>query len=118
VTTPAGAPASGLAPGADGLVWHALSADRVLQAEKVDGQRGLSAAEVVSRARQFGPNAFDAGTVESRWRAFVRQYADPMPPAAGITPEGCRHCKTVRTGHGTGSNEAVAGGGHVSRSAS
>ena len=78
MTTPAGAPASGLAPGADGPVWHALSADRVLQAEKVDGQRGLSPAEVVSRARQFGPNAFDAGKVESRWRAFVRQYADPM----------------------------------------
>jgi Cation transporter/ATPase, N-terminus len=65
-------------PSIDGPVWHALSADRVLQAERVDGQHGLSSAEVVSRARQFGPNAFDAGKVESRWRAFVRQYADPM----------------------------------------
>ena len=78
MTTPAGAPASGLVPSIDGPVWHALSADRVLQAEKVDGKRGLSSAEVALRARQFGPNAFDAGKVESRWRAFVRQYADPM----------------------------------------
>jgi P-type Ca2+ transporter type 2C len=78
VTTPARSPASGLVPSIDGPVWHALSADRVLQAEKVGGQHGLSSAEVVSRARQFGPNAFDAGKVESRWRAFVRQYADPM----------------------------------------
>ena len=78
MTTPAGAPASSLAPRADGPVWHALSADRVLQAEKVDGQWGLSSDEVASRARQFGPNTFDAGKAESRWRAFVRQYADPM----------------------------------------
>ena len=28
--------------------------------------------------RRFGPNSFYAGKVESRWRAFVRQYADPM----------------------------------------
>jgi P-type Ca2+ transporter type 2C len=78
MTTPAGAPASGLAPGTDGPGWHALSADRVLEAEKVDGQQGLSSAEVASRAQQFGPNTFDAGKVESRWRAFIRQYADPM----------------------------------------
>jgi hypothetical protein len=51
VTRPAEAPACGLAPEADGSVWHTLSADRVLQAEQVDGQRGLSSAEVVSRTR-------------------------------------------------------------------
>ena len=78
MTTPAGAPASDLVPSIDGPVWHTLSADRVLQAERVDGQLGLSSAEVASRVQQFGPNAFDAGKVESWWRAFVRQYADPM----------------------------------------
>jgi P-type Ca2+ transporter type 2C len=78
VTTPAGAPASSLAPSADGPVWHALSADQVLQAEQVDERRGLSPAEVTARAQRFGPNTFDTGQVESRWRAFVRQYADPM----------------------------------------
>jgi P-type Ca2+ transporter type 2C len=78
VTTPTGAPAADLAPTVDGSVWHALSADQVLQAQRVDGRRGLSPAEVTARAQRFGPNAFDAGQVESRWHAFIRQYADPM----------------------------------------
>src|SRR5271165_3875833 len=78
VTLSTGTSASGLASDADGPVWHALSANQVLQTEDVDGQRGLSSAEAVSRARRFGPNSFDAGKIESRWRAFVRQYADPM----------------------------------------
>ena len=73
-----GAPASGVAAGADGPVWHTLNADRVLQAEKVDEQSGLSSAEAASRAERFGPNKFDAGTVEPRWRAFLRQYTDLM----------------------------------------
>jgi len=59
-------------------VWHTLSAERVLQAEQVDGQRGLSPAEVTSRAQRFGPNKFATAQVESRWHAFLRQYADPM----------------------------------------
>jgi Ca2+-transporting ATPase len=33
---------------------------------------------VAARAQRFGPNAFAAGQVESRWHAFARQYADPM----------------------------------------
>jgi P-type Ca2+ transporter type 2C len=75
---PAGASPSGLAADADGHAWHALSADLVLQAERVDAQHGLSSAEVVTRTRQFGPNKFDSGQAESRWHAFIRQYADPM----------------------------------------
>jgi Ca2+-transporting ATPase len=78
VTTPTEAPASGPAPEADGPVWHTLSADAVLQAEKVDAQCGLGSDEAASRARRFGPNTFAAAKPESRWRAFVRQYADPM----------------------------------------
>jgi Ca2+-transporting ATPase len=78
MTAPAGAPASGLAPGVGGPVWHTLSADQVLQTEQVDGQSGLSSAEAASRAERFGPNKFDAGEAEPRWRAFVRQYADLM----------------------------------------
>ena len=65
-------------PEVGGTVWHALSAERVLQAEQVDGQRGLSSAEVASRAERFGPKKFAEGKTESRWRAFLRQYADPM----------------------------------------
>ncbi len=78
MTASTGAPASGVAAGADGPVWHTLNADRVLQAEKVDEQSGLSSAEAASRAERFGPNKFDAGTVEPRWRAFLRQYTDLM----------------------------------------
>jgi P-type Ca2+ transporter type 2C len=78
VTTPTEVPASDVTPSADGPAWHVLSAEQVLRTEKVDGQRGLSAAEVASRAERFGPNAFDAGQTESRWHAFLRQYADPM----------------------------------------
>jgi Ca2+-transporting ATPase len=78
VTTPTGAPPSGLASGGDGTAWHALSTDSVLSAEQVDEREGLSSAEVQARAQRFGPNKFDAGKAESRWRAFLRQYADPM----------------------------------------
>ena len=78
MTTSTGAASPGLAPSADGPAWHALAADRVLQAEEVDERDGLSSAEVASRAQRFGPNKFDAGKAESRWHAFLRQYADPM----------------------------------------
>ena len=78
MTRPTEASASGVAPEADGSRWHTRSADWVLQAEGADGQRGLSSAEVASRAERFGPNTFAAAAVESRWRAFIRQYADPM----------------------------------------
>ncbi len=78
MTTHTGAPAPGLAPHDTGPVWHTLSADGVLRAEKVDEHSGLSSAEVASRAAQFGPNKFDAGKAEPRWRAFIRQFADLM----------------------------------------
>ena len=44
-------------------------------------------AEAASRARRSGPNKLAAGEAEPRWRAFLRQYADPMQLvllAAGI----------------------------------
>ena len=71
-------PRSGRPPAAGELAWHTLGADQVLQSEGVDGQRGLSSAEVAARAERFGPNEFAAGQAESRWHAFLRQYADPM----------------------------------------
>ena len=76
--TSTGVPAAGVAASADGPVWHTLSADRVLQAEEVDEQSGLSSAEAASRAERFGLNKFDAGTAEPRWRTFIRQYTDLM----------------------------------------
>jgi Ca2+-transporting ATPase len=78
VTTPTGAPPSGLASGSDGTAWHALSTDSVLQAEQVDEREGLSSAEVQARTQRFGPNKFEAGKAEARWHVFLRQYADPM----------------------------------------
>jgi P-type Ca2+ transporter type 2C len=75
------------APAADHPAWHALHASVVLQAEDVNERDGLSSAEAGARAERVGPNAFDTGKAEPRWRAFVRQYADPMQIvllAAGI----------------------------------
>ena len=80
-------PRSGLPPAAGELTWHTLGADQVLRAEGVDGQRGLSSAEVAERTQRFGPNEFAAGRAEPRWHAFLRQYRDPMQLvllAAGI----------------------------------
>jgi P-type Ca2+ transporter type 2C len=61
-----------------GPVWHTLSAEAVLSTEEVDRDEGLSSAEVASRAEEHGPNTLATGKVEPRWRAFLRQYADPM----------------------------------------
>src|SRR5262249_3017599 len=72
------AEAVGPAPQAGGSAWHTLTAQPVLDAGKVDGHLGLSSADVAGRAERFGPNAFATGQVESRWHAFIRQYADPM----------------------------------------
>ena len=97
MTAPAGAPASALAPGEAGPVWHTLRADQVLQAEEVDGQHGLTSAEAVARAERFGPNTFDASQAEPRWRTFVRQYADLMQIvllAAGLVSLGLQEWET------------------------
>src|SRR5207248_1951951 len=58
--------------------WHTLSAEEVLRAEQADPRYGLSSAEAGSRADRFGPNTLAAGRAEPRWRAFIRQYSDPM----------------------------------------
>ena len=70
-----GAERQALAPEA---AWHTLSAEEVLRAEDADPRHGLSSAEAASRAGRFGPNTLAAGRAEPRWRAFIRQYSDPM----------------------------------------
>src|SRR5204862_8239276 len=40
--------------------------------------RGLSAEEAAARLERHGPNRFAEAKSEPRWRAFVRQYRDPM----------------------------------------
>ena len=59
------------------LDFHTLSIPETLAAEEVDERRGLSTAQAGERRRTFGPNRFAAGRQEPRWRAFLRQYADP-----------------------------------------
>src|SRR6478735_1745255 len=58
--------------------WHTMPAQEVLEVLQVDRARGLAAAEVTARVGTYGSNRFTAGKVEPRWRAFLRQYADPM----------------------------------------
>jgi hypothetical protein len=75
VTTPTEALASGVAPEVSGSVWHTLSADQVLQAEQVDGQRGLSAAEVALRAS----GSARTGSPRARWIPVAR-----VPPSVRL----------------------------------
>src|SRR5215831_20707283 len=63
---------------ASGPVWHTLSVSDALQHEEVDPAKGLSAAEAEARLQKFGPNAFAAAEKEPGWRAFLRQFRDPM----------------------------------------
>ena len=71
-------PGSELELQASGLAWHTLSVERVLRAEGVYAQRGLSSAEAAARAGRFGPNKLAAGRAEPGWHAFIRQYSDAM----------------------------------------
>src|SRR4051812_38879464 len=58
--------------------WHGQPGERVATAFGVDPANGLTAAEVESRRAKYGPNRFAEAAQEPRWRAFVRQYRDPM----------------------------------------
>jgi Ca2+-transporting ATPase len=58
--------------------WYALPGEEVASSLGVDPAQGLSAAEAASRLQQYGPNRFAEAKAEPRWRAFERQYHDPM----------------------------------------
>ena len=58
--------------------WFALPGEDVATELGVDTHDGLSSAEAAARLEKYGPNAFTAAATEPRWRAFVRQYRDPM----------------------------------------
>src|SRR6188472_680092 len=62
----------------EAVTWYALGPDEVASRLGVDPGSGLSSAEVASRRASVGPNTFAVAEVEPRWRAFVRQYRDPM----------------------------------------
>nr|BFE66697.1 cation-transporting P-type ATPase [Dactylosporangium thailandense] len=58
--------------------FHALPAGVALEVEHVEPRAGLSSAEVSSRRAAHGPNRLAESRKEPWWRAFLRQYADPM----------------------------------------
>ncbi|HEY3050989.1 MAG TPA: HAD-IC family P-type ATPase [Gaiellaceae bacterium] len=67
--------------------WYALPGDAAAEKLGVEPEDGLSSAEAAKRLEQYGPNRFAEAKAEPRWRAFVRQYRDPMQIvllAAGI----------------------------------
>jgi Ca2+-transporting ATPase len=71
-------PGLGSRPRTSGPAWHTLGVDQALLAQAVTAGPGLSSAEAAARYGRFGPNKVSAGKTEPRWRAFIRQYHDPM----------------------------------------
>ncbi len=71
----ADAPASG---GTAPPVWHTLSVHDSLAALGVAADQGLTDADVAPRRAKFGPNRFAEAKKEPEWKAFLRQYRDPM----------------------------------------
>jgi Ca2+-transporting ATPase len=66
------------APAQPQQAWHALAPEAVLEALSVDAAAGLATAEVDRRRATYGANKFAEAPREPRWRAFLRQYRDPM----------------------------------------
>jgi Ca2+-transporting ATPase len=59
-------------------LWYAQPPTQVASTFGVDPAVGLSSSEASDRADRFGPNRFAEADQEPRWRAFERQYHDPM----------------------------------------
>jgi Ca2+-transporting ATPase len=74
---------TGAAP--SGSPWHTVDLVEVLELQGVDEHEGLTTAEAATRRQQHGPNRLEAAAKEPRWRAFLRQYADPMQIVLLIT---------------------------------
>src|SRR5215510_5833904 len=75
-SAPIGSASTTSAP--DRVDWHAQTVLEALDRQGVAAERGLSAGEVETRRKTYGPNRFTEAEREPRWRAFVRQYQDPM----------------------------------------
>ena len=58
--------------------WHAMTPEATLEALSVEAAAGLAPPEVDRRRAAHGPNKFADAPKEPRWRAFLRQYRDPM----------------------------------------
>ena len=55
-----------------------LSVSDAVQHEEVDPAKGLSPPKRRARLQKYGPNAFAQAEKEPGWRAFLRQFRDPM----------------------------------------
>jgi Ca2+-transporting ATPase len=68
------------APGATvaSTSWHVLSVGQALEAQGTDPSSGLTEEEVTRRRAAFGRNVLSEAKPEAKWRAFARQYRDPM----------------------------------------
>src|SRR4051794_17013683 len=75
MATTVDAPAPRSAPDHPG---YAPPRERVTSGPDVDAVRALAGTEAASRLQQYGPNKFTVAATEPRWKAFVRQYDDPM----------------------------------------
>src|SRR3954454_4787351 len=67
--------------------WHVLSREGAVQELHVEPELGLSSGEADERRARYGPNKFTEAKAEPRWKAFLRQYQDPMQMvllAAGV----------------------------------
>src|SRR4051812_10387924 len=74
-------------PSDDGLAWHTLDLTDLFARQAVDERSGLTSAEVTTRRAHYGPNRMAEAKAVPRWKAFIRQYVDPMQIvllAAGI----------------------------------
>jgi len=79
MATTEGAPVkSYAAPETQAEAWYSLPPAEVTGRLGVEPESGLTGTEAASRLASVGPNKFAEAAVEPRWRAFVRQYRDPM----------------------------------------
>src|SRR5579872_5076333 len=60
------------------VTWHVTGVDGALSAQDVDPEVGLTDSQVLARRSQFGRNELATAEAEPKWRAFLRQYRDPM----------------------------------------
>ena len=59
-------------------VWHAMSPDEALRARRSTRRQGSRRPRVTTRTQTYGPNKFAEAPKEPAWKAFLRQYGDPM----------------------------------------
>jgi Ca2+-transporting ATPase len=71
-------PPSGQGAATQAETWHVLDVAAALNAQSVDPYNGLSNTQAAGRIAVYGPNQLSAAKTEPRWRAFLRQYRDPM----------------------------------------